>query len=163
VAKMVEATDPHATWATMGRAKLIKIFLSGLVVGILTYALYVVLERFVFDPILCREGVALARCETKDDFAAGLALLLGSMGGLVLLVRQLVYRPIMALLGVVVSLWGVFALVAALPWFVALIIIALLFGVAYTLFSWLVQPTSLYVSLAVVVVVAALARLVMTV
>lgn len=162
MAKMVEATDPHAAWATMGRTKLLKVFLSGVIVGVLTYALYVVLERFVFDPVLCRESVALARCETKDEYAAGVAILLGSMAGLILLVRQLVYRPIMALLGVVISLWGVFAMVALMPWYVAVLVVALFFGVAYALFSWLVQPTNLYISLAIVIVTAAIARLVMT-
>ena len=163
MAKMVEATDPHAAWAMMGRRKLINIFISGLLVGVVTYALYVLLERFVFDPVLCRESVALARCETKDEFAGGVALLLGSMLGLVLLVRELVYRPIMALVGVVVSLWGLFALVAVLPWFVALLITALLFGLAYVLFSWLVQPSSLFLSLAIVTIAAVAVRVAMNV
>lgn len=159
MAKMVEATDPHAAWAMMGQRKLINIFISGLLVGVVTYALYLLLERFVFDPVLCRDSVALARCETKDEFAGGVALLLGSMLGLVLLVRELVYRPILALVGVVISLWGLFALVAAFPWFVALVIVALMFGIAYVLFSWLVQPTSLFLCLAVVTIAAVAARL----
>jgi hypothetical protein len=143
----------------MGPRKIFKIFISGLLVGVLTYLLYVVLERFVFDPVLCRESVALARCETKDEFASGVALLLGSMLGLVLLVRELVYRPILALLGVIISVWGIFSLLAVLPWFIALAVTIIVFGVSYVLFSWLVQPTSLYVALASVTVVVVIARL----
>jgi hypothetical protein len=143
----------------MGISSLVRVFINGLIVGAVTYALYLLLERFVFDPILCRDTVALARCETKDDFAGGVALVLGSMAGLVLLVRERVYRPILALLGVVVGLWGLFAVVTALPWIAALAVMCLATGLAYAVFAWLVQPTSLIVSLAAVVVVASLLRL----
>jgi Flp pilus assembly protein protease CpaA len=84
VAKVIEASDPHAAWATMNVKTLINIFLYGLLVGLLTFALYMVLEQFVFEPVLCRESAALARCESKEEFASGVAIVLGSMVGLVL-------------------------------------------------------------------------------
>jgi hypothetical protein len=136
-----------------------KIFVFGLLVGIVSFALYVGLDRFVFEPILCRENAALARCESKDEFAAGAAIVLGSLLGLFLLVRERVYRPILAILGIAVALWGVFGLVGVLPIVLAACVATLLFGLAYVVFSWLVQPTSLVVSLVGVLVVSALARL----
>lgn len=159
VAKVIEATDPHAAWATMSVKMLTRIFLYGLLVGIVSFALYVGLERFVFEPVLCRDSVALARCETKDEIAAGSAIVLGSLLGLFLLVRERVYRPILAILGVMVALWGIFGLVGSLPVVLAAVVATLLFALAYVLFSWLVQPTSLVISLVGVVVAAALARL----
>jgi len=138
---------------------LTRIFLYGLLVGIVSFALYVGLERFVFEPVLCRDSVALARCETKDEIAAGSAIVLGSLLGLFLLVRERVYRPILAILGVMVALWGIFGLVGSLPVVLAAVVATLLFALAYVLFSWLVQPTSLVISLVGVVVAAALARL----
>jgi hypothetical protein len=158
VAKVVEASDPHAAWATMSVRTITNIFLYGLLVGVVTFALYLVLERFVFEPILCRESAALARCESKESIASGAAIVLASMLGLVLLVRERVYRPILAIIGVAVSLWGVFALVAGLPIVLAAVVSIILFSVSYVLFSWLVQPTSLVVSIVTVAVVAALAR-----
>lgn len=161
VAKVVEATDPHAAWATMSVRTITNIFLYGLLVGVLTFALFFVLERFVFEPILCRESAALARCDSKEAFASGAAIALASMAGLVLLVRERVYRPILAIIGVAISLWGVFALVATLPIILAAFVSVILFGVSYVLFSWLVQPTSFVVSIVAVVVVSALARIAM--
>ncbi|HRJ06267.1 MAG TPA: hypothetical protein PK096_03725 [Candidatus Saccharibacteria bacterium] len=162
MAKVIEASDPHAAWATMDGRSLVNILLSGLIVGAVTYAAYLLLERFVFEPILCRESVALARCETKEHFASGVAIVIGSMLGLILLVRERVYRPILALIGVAVGLWSIFTVVAALPWIAALIVTVLAFGVAYMLFSWLVQPTSLVLCIALVILAAALVRLGLT-
>lgn len=159
MAKIIEAVDPHAAWATMSVTTLTRIFVYGLLVGVVSFALYVGLDRFVFEPILCRESAALARCETKDEFAAGTAIVLGALLGLFLLVRERVYRPILAIIGVLVALWGVFALVGSLPVFLAAFVAVLLFALAYVLFSWLVQPTSLVVSLVGVILVATLARI----
>ena len=161
MAKIIEVSDPHAAWATMSVTAVTRIFLYGLLVGLVSFALYVGLDRFVFEPILCRESTALARCESKDEFAAGTAIVLGALLGLFLLVRERVYRPILAIIGVVIALWGIFTLVGSLPVVLAAVVATLLFALAYVLFSWLVQPTSLLVSLAGVTIVAILARVAM--
>lgn len=135
------------------------IFLYGLGVGLVTYVAYILLERLVFDPILCRDSTALVRCENASTISAGTAIIIGSFVGLILLVRERVYRPILAIIGVAISLWGIFTLLANLPWLLAVIVVALLFALAYVLFSWLVQPTSLVVSTVAVIIVIVLARL----
>ncbi len=161
MAKVVEAVHPHAAWNTMNVRSIVTVFLYGFGVGILTYALYIALEQFVFDPILCKENSALVHCEDAPSIAGGVAMILGSLAGLALLVRERVYRPIMAILGVLIALWGIFTVTASLPLIVAILYVALLFAAAYTLFSWLVQPTSLVFSIAGVFIVASLARLAM--
>lgn len=162
MAKVIEASDPHAAWATMSVRTLINIFISGLLVGAVTFLVFILLDKFVFEPMLCREGVSALRCENKESFASGIAIILGSMLGLILLVRERVYRPILALIGAAVSLWGLLVIASSLPVLAALIVCVLAFGVAYLLFSWLVQPTSLALCVALVIVVAALARLSLT-
>ena len=159
VAKVIAAIDPHAAWATMSMRTLANIGLYGIIIGIATFLLYIGLERFIFEPILCRETDALARCESRQDFSSGVAIVLGSIIGLVLLVRERVYRPILAIIGVAVSLWSVFALVSGLPVVLAAATSTILFGIAYVLFAWLVQPTSLVVSVVGVTLVAMAARL----
>jgi hypothetical protein len=159
VAKVIEANNPHTAWEAISVRSAVAVFLYGLGVGLVTYGLYLVLERFIFDPILCRESTAIVDCDSTTTVAAGMAIVIGSILGLVLLVRERIYRPMLAILGVGLSLWGVFTLVAGLPLVIAAIIIALLYGVAYALFSWLSQPANLVVSVAAVLVVAVLARL----
>lgn len=156
--KVIEAYDPHAAWATMSVRTLTRIFIYGLLVGAITYVLYLLVEQFILEPILCREGAALARCESKGDVAAGLSMIIGSFIGLSFLVRERVYRPILAIIGVAISLWGVFTLVTSLPIVLGAIVLTLLVATAYVLFSWIVQPTSLVVSVVGVIVVVVLAR-----
>lgn len=159
MAKIIEAIDPHAAWATMSVTTLVRIFIYGLIVGVSTFALYIGLDRFVFEPILCREAAALARCETKDEYAAGTAIVLGSLLGLFLLVRERVYRPILAVVGIMIALWGIFGLLNSFHIILAAVIASLTFALSYVLFAWLVQPTSLLVSIAGVIIVAAISRL----
>lgn len=163
MAKVVEASDPHVAWTTMTWRQGMTLFLSGVLVGLVTYGLYVLLERYVFEPIMCRETVALVRCESKDEFANVIALVLGSMLGIVLMVRQRVYRPLLAILGIFLAFWSIFLTLAALPWIVMMIVAALTFGFAYLLFGWLVQPISLPVSLVMVTLAVVAIRVVLTV
>lgn len=162
MAKMVEASDPQAAWGTMSWRSVLNIFLVGVLVGLLTYLLYLLLQRFVFEPIMCRDSVALARCDNKDDFASIVALVLGSMLGLVLMVRERVYRPLLASLGIFLSFWTIFIVLANLPWIAVLVISALAFGIGYTLFAWLVQPISLATSLIAVTLAVVAIRIVLS-
>lgn len=159
MAKIVDASDPHAAWATMSLKTALNIFLYGLFVGVLTFVLYILLERFVFDPLLCAESVESDRCQNSGSYAGGIAIFLGATMGLVLLVKERVYRPILAIIGVVFGLWTIFGIVQTLPVTIAGIVIGILFGLAYVLYSWLVQPTSLLVSVLGIIVVTVLARI----
>ena len=158
---MIEATNPHVAWTTMGRRSVLNVFLCGLIVGAITFLLFMGLERLVFQPITCNGPMAIMKCDSADELASGTAMVLGSLIGLVLLVRERVYRPILAILGVIIGLWNLIAIVSLLPWFVGLIAVAIAIGIAYALFSWLVQPTNFFVGLAGVVVVAVLCRIVL--
>lgn len=160
--KVVEANVTDRTWMSMSLQSLAKIFVSGLVVGLAMYALYLVLERFVFGPILCKEVAGFATCDSKESFAGGAAIIVGSLAALVLLVRERVYRPLLVVLAVGLSLWGIFALIVTLPWVLAGIASAIIFGLAYALFAWLAQPINFIVAGLLVAVAVVVIRLVLS-
>ena len=163
MARVIEAQNPEAAWMTMSWKSLARVFLIGLAVGLVTYAIFVPLTKLVFEPILCgNESVALVRCGTEASFAAAIAIVLGSMGGLTFLVRERVFRPLLVVLAVALSLWGVLIVVAALPWYLAVVITALAFGLAYSAFSWIAQPSSLTVAMVATTVLVVVARLILT-
>lgn len=162
MARVVQATDPRTVWATMTWRSLVSIGLVGLLVGVVTYALQLVLLQYVFEPIMCREGASIARCDSREAFASSLAIILGSIVGLIFLVRQRGYRPLLVVLAVGLSMWGVFVAIAALPWLIAVLSISLAFALSYMLYSWLVQPDSLMLSLVLVTVTVVVVRLVLT-
>ncbi len=161
MAKVIEAVTPQTAWATMEWRKLLSIFVLGTLAGVVTYALYVLLLQFVFEPIMCRENSALARCESKEDFASVVAIIVGSTIGLILLVRERVYRPLLVIAAVALGLWGIFSLVAGMQWLVGTAVVALGFGLAYAAFAWLAQPVSFLVALICVTVLVAFTRLVL--
>lgn len=162
MAKVVEAKDPSAAWSTMTTRSLVSVGIIGLLVGVVTYALYLVLLNYVFEPIMCREGATLARCESRGSFASAVAIILGSMVGLVFLVRERAYRPLLVILAIGLAMWGLFTIIATMPWMLGAIVVALAFAVGYMLFAWLVQPASLLLALVFATVAIVAVRLVLT-
>lgn len=158
--KVVEAETPGRAWVSMSWRSVFAVFVAGIITGLATYAMYVIFERFIFEPILCRDSAAIARCDSKDTLAGGAAMILGSLLGLVLMVRERVFRPLLVVLAVLISLWGVFTVTVNLPWFGAMVAVALATGLAYALFAWLAQPASFVVAAVLVVIAVALVRLV---
>lgn len=163
MAKVIEAVEPQSAWATMSWRALISIGLIGVLIGVVTYALYLVLLHLVFEPIMCRDSVALVRCGSKESVSSGVAIVLASMVGLVFLVRERVYRPLLVILAVALAMWGLFVAVASLPWLTATLIVAITFALCYMLFAWLVQPNSLAISLILATLAVVAVRLVLTV
>ena len=163
MAKVIEAQNPEAAWATMNWRSLATVFLTGALIGLITYALYLPLARLVFEPILCGDNsVALVRCGSETSFASTIAIVISSMVGLIFLVRSRVFRPLLVVLATALSLWGLLILIASLPWLVGVLITALAFGVGYAVFAWLAQPTNLITALVSVTVLIVAARLVLT-
>lgn len=162
MAKVIEATEPQAVWATMSWRSLASIGVIGIIIGFVAYALNLVLLNFVFEPIMCRDSVALIRCGSKEAFASGVAIVLASMVGLIFLVRERVYRPLMVVLAVALAMWGVITLVASLPWLLATLVIVLAFALSYMLFAWLVQPVNLILAVVLAVLAIVAVRLVVT-
>ena len=79
------------------------------------------------------------------------------------MVQTRVYRPLLAVLGTTVGLWGIHALTGSMAWYWALLVTAVLFGLSYTLFAWVARIRSFVAALIVTVVLVALMRYVMMV
>jgi hypothetical protein len=159
---MIEAQQPGAAWATMSWRSLMIVFLIGTAVGLLTYALYIPLTKFVFEPILCgNDSVALVRCGTETSFASAIAIVLGSMVGLIFLVRERIFRPLLVILAAALSLWGLLIIITSLPFLVGLLVTAVVFGIGYATFAWFAQSSNLITSLITITLVIIATRLVL--
>ncbi len=154
--------QPRPALVAMTRQEIIRIFFIGLVVGIVTYAIYIALDRYVFTPALCEQATGtLERCETKEVYGAAIAMLLTAFGGLFAMVRSRVYRPLLIVIFATASLWGVVGLISSLDWWVSALIIALIFGVAYAAFAWLARIRSFYIALGLSIISLVAVRLVL--
>lgn len=138
------------------------IVIAGAVVGLVTLAVYFMLDKYVFTPGLCGgANVDPVRCESKAYFSSTLAMIIGGIGGLFALVQQRVYRPLLVVLLVVVGLWNIVLLFGGATWWMSALLSGLVFAVSYLAFSWLVQLRNFYLALGVSALVVVLMRLIL--
>lgn len=157
--KRVEATTAPLL---MSLRSVLTIVVIGVVVGLITLAAYYLLDRYVFTPGLCSDlNEGTGRCENKLYFSSGFAMVIGAMAGLFGLVQQRVFRPLLVVLLVTVGLWNVPLLDIGSTVWLKVLIVALLFGIAYAAFSWLVQLRNFVVALVLSVVVVVLMRVIL--
>lgn len=158
VAESVERVDPVVP---MYNREIVGVFLTGLVVGLVVGVMIYLLNRFVFGIMLCR-GDDTSSCASAPQYAMIVSMILGAIAGLIALVQTRVYRPLLAVLGTTVGLWGINELTAQMTWYWALVVIAVLFGLSYALFTWVARIRSFVAALIVTIVLVVLIRLVMT-
>lgn len=158
MAAIIEGT-PAPIASALSLRQLSSVALTGLIVGIVTLALGFMLQKYVFTPIGCQAGSSFIQCTNAGAISHNVALLFGSILGLTLLVRGGVFRPLLAVIAVVVSLWGVVASVATGNWVIWAALTIFLFGLIYSLFVWLIQPLRFWVAVVLVVLAVVILRL----
>lgn len=146
----------------MSVGDVVRVALSGLAVGVATYLLYLLLDKYVFTPTLCGATAAALKCDNKMYFASGVATVLGAFGGLFAMVQQRVYRPLLVVLLATVGLWNFVLIAATLPWWLALLLTGLIFALAYAAFAWLVQLRNFILALVITVVILVVMRLIIS-
>lgn len=137
--------------------QLIQVAVLGAIVGVIGWLLSLFIGQLILTPVMCGD-TARSGCAAVS-VGGGIATVLAGLTGLMGLVRLSVYRPLLIVLAVVVSLWGMSDWVHSLAWFEALSWSVLLYGFAYTTFAWLVRPRQFVPVLVIVAVVVLLIRL----
>lgn len=147
----------------MARRDIVNIMIAGALVGLITLALYFLLDKYVFTPGFCANQMDIdpTRCENKEYFASSLAMIVSALGGLFVLVQQRVFRPLLVVLLVTAGLWDVLPLIASGQWWASALLSGVLFGVAYLAFAWLVQLRNFYLALGVSLAVIVVMRLIL--
>ncbi|MGK2896481.1 MAG: hypothetical protein ACSLEY_02690 [Candidatus Saccharimonadales bacterium] len=135
----VVAKQPESVVSLMQGTDIIRVLVIGAVVGLIVAALYFVFNKYVFTPILCSQFAGQNRCENTIYFANGVAVFLSATVGLLALIRQRVYRPLLVVLLALISLWHLIPVGVALDGWVLATFAALLYALAYAAFAWIVQ------------------------
>ena len=153
--------QPSPIMFNMRLVELFRVIGVGVIIGFITYLIFIILDKYVFTPSLCGTSGLEQRCANKESFASSIALVIGAFGGLFALVQQRVYRPLLVVILTTLALWNV-PLIASggssLLWAVAMAVI--LFGLAYGAFTWLVQVRNLYLAATLGIVLLIVLRLV---
>ena len=138
----------------------ISTLLCGVGVGLIVALLAFLMNKFVFGAVLCRPQ-SMTECAQAPNYAMIVAMVIGAIAGVVSLARLRVYRPLLIVLAATVALWGLNGLVSGLAWYWALLVFALLFGLAYGLFAWISRVRSFVLALVITIVMVVIIRWVM--
>ncbi|HEU4715827.1 MAG TPA: hypothetical protein VFS14_03280 [Candidatus Saccharimonadales bacterium] len=153
----VQEEDKQLLFTPMDASRLVGVLLLGAVIGLLVWGLSLTIDRYVLTPTLCQAG-QIAQCGNTAVYAEDIAAVIGAAVGLFFLVRLQVYRPLLVVIAVVVSLWGILGQVALLPWYgIGLAAIAL-YAFAYGLFAWVARFRSFWMVVILYVVLVAAVR-----
>ncbi|HUO62002.1 MAG TPA: hypothetical protein VMT96_00940 [Candidatus Bathyarchaeia archaeon] len=132
----------------------VRTVLAGAVLGIVGWVLSVAIKNMVLVPVFCGSGA----CTDAPNTAANIASVIVALAGVLVLVRLSVYRPLLIVLAVLISLWGIGGWTAHLSWYEALAWWAVLYALCYLTYSWLVRPREFVPTIILVVVAVILIR-----
>lgn len=141
----------------MTQREFIGVLITGLAVGMAVFALYALLNKFVFGAVLCRPQ-STGDCTQAPNYAMIVAMIIGTIGGVANLARMRVYRPLLVGIATAVALFGIHTVLSGAAWYWALIGFAVLFTLAYVAFTWVARLRNFILALVVTVVVVVLAR-----
>ncbi len=135
----------------------LRVLVTGAIVGIATFALYYLLNRFVFGAVLCRSE-STGDCAQAPSYAMAVALLVGAIGGVVGLAHIRVYRPLLVVIATAISYWGIHTLIQHMAWYMGLLDVTVLFALAYAAFTWIARIRSFILALVVTIVLVVAVR-----
>jgi hypothetical protein len=153
--------DTPPSLIAMPVKKLLFIIVIGAVAGMITWALTLALDTYVYKAILCNRD-AVVQCASSQQYATITATIIGAAAGLFGLVRLHAFRPLLIVLVAFVSLWGMLPLLAALPWYGEMLAMGMMYGFAFGTAAWLVRIRKFLIALIVVILVVIAVRLVLS-
>lgn len=135
----------------------IKIVWLGIGAGVSWFILATLLNKYVVDPLACRNLATVADvCVNSFGTAGSIATVLVAAAMTYFLVRNLQPRPIIVALATLLLLWDLGTFLNGLSWWVALLASIGLYAACYSLFALVGRLRTLWTSalLALFIVVA---------
>ncbi len=132
----------------------------GVGLGMLLFILTFLLDRYVMRQFAC-DSVDVA-CSAATVSAANVATILVAVTGLFAAIRIQMFRPLIVVVAGALVLWGLGGWVAGLSWGEQLGWEALLYSLAYLLFSWITNFTRTVWVLITAAAIVILARVIFT-
>ncbi len=157
MANTADTTSVRGGLIEMSQHQVVQVVLLGVGLGIGAWVLSELIRRVILVPLFCGDPGSSV-CVNASDVAGNVSSIIIIVAGLMGLVRLSVYRPLLIALAVFVSLWGLGAWTAALPWYESLAWFVLLYALCYVVFAWLVRPQSFVQSIVLTLVAVILIR-----
>lgn len=158
---MIDNTQESRYVVGYSRNEIIRVFIIGLVIGLLTWGMAWALNKGVFIPLMCKTHVA-SKCSESYAYALVASQVVVALLALFALVRQRVFRPLLVVLASTVTLWGLLHTVTDWTWYGTALASAVLYALAYVAFTLLARIRPLLLSAVAIVVLLVVARFVLS-
>lgn len=157
-----KTVEQPAPIVAMLRSDFISVLVLGAAVGFVLWLVGMLLHRFVFDVYFC-QGEVSSQCASAKNYAAAAASLVAGIAGLAGLIRLRVYRPLLVIIVSMISLWGTAQISWDLNWLTGALIMALVYALAFGLYSWVARIREFWIALLVIILLVLAVRLALTV
>lgn len=141
---------------------LLRLFITGVVMGLLGWLLYLGIARYFIEPVFCQNATTFAVCQNGGTIAWVSAHIIVLAAAVAVLARFAVYRPLLVVLGVLAALWGAHAWLGAMTWYMGALWQALLFGLAFAVFGWIARAPNFVLSVVLLILLIVVSRAVLT-
>jgi len=146
-------------FTSMTNRNLLRVLVVGFLSGVAFWLFSVLLERYIFGPVLCGGG----QCGSSGMASSVTSAVLVGVGSLVGLVKAQTYRPLLVIVASFAALWGLGAQMgASTPYSVALVT-GVLYSFSYALFAWVLRLRLFWIAIALVVLLVVAVRYLLTV
>lgn len=140
---------------------IVKLFVIGAVSGALGWLLYLAIAQYFIDPVFCSNTDTFGVCKNGGTIAWVSAHVIVMTAAVAVLAKMAVYRPLLVVLAVLLSLWSAHSWLGGMAWYVGLLWQALLFGLAVALFGWLARLTNFLAALLISIGIIVLLRVIL--
>lgn len=131
----------------------------GAATGLIFWLLTVLLQRYVVDPLVCRQLINATLCANSTPLAGNIAAILTAAIAVVFLVRAQIARPIILAVATAALLWDLALWTNGLFWLEAVVWSVVLYALCYALFAWITRYATLWVTVVLSLLIIVIIRI----
>lgn len=131
----------------------------GAATGLIFWLLTVLLQRYVIDPLVCRQLINATLCANSTPLTGNIAAILTAAIAVVFLVRAQIARPIILAVATAALLWDLALWTDGLFWLEAVVWSVVLYALCYALFGWITRYAILWVTVVLSLLIIVIIRI----
>jgi hypothetical protein len=144
----------NTSWREWGR-----IIVFGATTGLIFWLLTILLQRYVVDPIVCKQALNATLCSNSTPISGNIAAILTAVAAIIFMVRAGIARPVVIAVATAALLWDLAAWTDGLFWLEAVVWSIVLYALTYALFSWITRYATLWVTIVLSLLIVVIIRI----
>lgn len=137
-------------YVSIPRGEILKVVALGLAMGLLVPIGTSLLTTYFIEPVFCQAADDMGVCSSGGVIANHIAAVILAVGAFAVMTRWGIYRALLLTVAATLALWGIQKYAASLTtgnWLEYYLFSALLYGLAYLSFYWLLRIKNFVASL----------------